>query len=142
MQLISRIRKALCIVLPFLAASCSSESENVSTYESLLSQQMAFNEATWARLQDLGVTQSTMLRLDFAYEAPSESAALALRATIAGTADYDLSVEFLDASTWTLFGSTQPTMVSLEILNQWVDWMITAGLQHQCAFDGWGTRVP
>jgi hypothetical protein len=31
--------------------------------------------------------------------------------------------------------------VSLEILDQWVTWMVTAGKEHDCDFDGWGALV-
>ena len=31
--------------------------------------------------------------------------------------------------------------ISPEILDQWVDWMVAAGLERDCEFDGWGTQV-
>ena len=38
-------------------------------------------------------------------------------------------------------GTTQKTKITLEILNQWVTWMVAAGVDHGCLFDGWGTSV-
>ena len=41
---------------------------------------------------------------------------------------------------WEVTGTTQPTKVSLEILDEWVAWMVAAGFEHGgCRFDGWGT---
>jgi hypothetical protein len=42
---------------------------------------------------------------------------------------------------WTVAGSTQLTRISPEILDQWVDWMVAAGLERNCEFDGWGTEI-
>ena len=42
---------------------------------------------------------------------------------------------------WTVQGSTQPTTISPEILDQWVDWMVSAGFERGCEFDGWGAQV-
>jgi hypothetical protein len=44
---------------------------------------------------------------------------------------------------WSVTGSTQPTVVSLDILNQWVGWMVGAGAENGgCEFDGWGAQAP
>jgi hypothetical protein len=42
---------------------------------------------------------------------------------------------------WRVEGNTQTTAVSLEILDQWVTWMVTAGKERGCDFDGWGTQI-
>ena len=40
-------------------------------------------------------------------------------------------------------GSTQRTTISLDILDQWVEWMVAAGAEHgRCLFDGWGVQIP
>jgi hypothetical protein len=39
---------------------------------------------------------------------------------------------------WVVTGTTQPTKVSLDILNDWVESMVAAGFDRDCAFDGWG----
>ena len=40
-------------------------------------------------------------------------------------------------------GTTQPTAVDLETLNEWVTWMVLAGHENgNCKFDGWGAAVP
>lgn len=114
-----------------------------SRYRAALSKQLAMNESTWVRLQGLGVDESTQLELDFFYVAASEADAKALGRMLESETDYEVVVGQLeDGESWGVQGATQPTEVSLEVLNQWVDWMITAGLHNGCEFDGWGTEAP
>ena len=113
-------------------------------FEQILATQLAMNRQTWAVLQQHGVTEQSQLRLDFSYNAPSEDAAEALVALIQGQTDYDVRVEssrsFLRRR-WRVEGTTQQTAVLLGILGQWVTWMVTAGRERACDFDGWGTPV-
>jgi hypothetical protein len=113
-------------------------------YQSLLSKQLAMNQQTWQRLQELGVTPTTTLRLDFSYRAPDRKSAEALRDLLAEQTDYDVNLRSsgsLPSEKWTVQGTTQATTISAEILDQWVDWMVTAGLERGCEFDGWGTQI-
>jgi hypothetical protein len=43
---------------------------------------------------------------------------------------------------WTVTGSTRETKVSHDILDQWVTWMVAAGFETGCEFDGWGAPAP
>jgi hypothetical protein len=53
------------------------------------------------------------------------------------------TIGLLAKPSWTVEGKTQPTAASLEILNDWVTWMVGAGAEHgACEFDGWGTQPP
>jgi hypothetical protein len=107
----------------------------------VLARQIDFTRATWKRLVSHGVTASTLLRLDFFYECPSRERAKELEGLLVGETDYDVhTVAHEDA--WLVRGTTQPTTVTLAILEQWVDWMVAAGLQVDCTFDGWGTELP
>ena len=114
-------------------------------YRTLLSKQLEMNKVTWARLVAIG-RPLTALRLDFAFRAPNEAAARSLVALISEQTDYEVAAESessrLFRRHWSVIGRTQTTGLSLEILNQWVDWMVTAGLQSDdCEFDGWGTEA-
>ena len=113
-------------------------------YRELLAKQLRMNEATWAALQRRGVTEASALRLEFAYRAPAERNAIALRTLLAAQTDYEVTVQSdgtLLRKRWSISGTTQPTAISPAILDQWVDWMVTAGLEHECEFDGWGTQI-
>ena len=115
-----------------------------SRYRRILAKHLTMNEQTWATLQRHGVTEDTELRLDFTYEAPDEASALKLQAVLKRETDYDVAVKSSGAflrKQWSVTGSTQPTAISQAILDQWVDWMVTAGLHQNCEFDGWGTQL-
>ncbi len=113
-------------------------------YAKILAKQLAMNRQTWAVLQQHGVSEQSQLRLDFSYNAPSRENADAMVALIKEQTDYDVRVEssgsFLRRK-WRVEGTTQKTAVSPEILDQWVTWMVTAGKERACDFDGWGTPV-
>ena len=116
-----------------------------SHFENLLSQQLMMNQQTWAALQKHGANEQTELRLDFSYNAPTREAAETLQRFLQVETDYDVRVEsdgsFLRKS-WRVEGTTQPTTVSPQILDEWVTWMVLAGKEKgECDFDGWGTSV-
>jgi hypothetical protein len=115
-----------------------------SRYRRLLAKQLVINEETWERLRTHGVDEATQLRLDFSYAAADRASAESLKTVLSDQTDYDMKVQSTGTFTkrWTVTGSTQATAVSNAILDQWVDWMVTAGLHHNCEFDGWGTEVP
>ena len=111
-------------------------------YRSLLESQLAMNKVTWVRMQELGVTDSTELVLEFAYYATQEIEARALERVLNAETDYAVEVGQLeDDVVWVVQGSTQPTTLTLEKLDQWVEWMVTVGLHNGCEFDGWGAPV-
>ena len=115
-----------------------------SRYRRILAKQLTMNAQTWATLRGHGVTEATELRLDFAYLAPDQASATKLQAVLNEETDYDVAVSSsggLLGKQWTVSGSTQPTIISPAILDQWVDWMVTAGLHRNCEFDGWGTQL-
>lgn len=117
-------------------------------FDETLTRQLAMNPRTWAALQEHGVDEATELRLDFFYAAPDEAAAASLAAFLRDETDYDVTVDavkkgMLSRKQWSVGGSTQPTRLSAEILDQWVEWMVAAGAQAgECVFDGWGAQVP
>jgi hypothetical protein len=113
-------------------------------FQRILAEQLAMNEGTWRALQQHGVTEKSQLRLDFAYQAPGQKQANALRDAIAQSTDYEVAVvsegSFL-AKSWSVLGKTQQMTVSLEVLNHWVERMVSAGRPSGCVFDGWGAEV-
>jgi hypothetical protein len=120
-------------------------------YEQLLEEQLSRNRDTWAQLREHALGDGRELLLGFRYVAPGEAEAEALVAFLREETDYDVSVrsrpgEDADgepASTdWMVIGTTQPTPVSLELLDDWCEWMIAAGAaEGPCAFDGWAAQL-
>jgi hypothetical protein len=85
------------------------------------------------------------VRLDFAYDAPDKNSAEALKALLQDKTDYEVATqgaESLLRKSWTVVGTTKETIISPEVLDQWVTWMVIAGKEKGCDFDGWGTEVP
>ena len=109
----------------------------------MLERQLAMNVQTWSALRQHGVTEQTDLRLDFSYDAPTRGAADKLVKLLKDETDYDVFEPNPTGSGFLVSGTTQETRVSLDILNQWVEWMHSAGRQSEgCEFDGWGAQVP
>ncbi len=116
----------------------------MTNLDDVIATQMVMNRQTWAALQQHGVTEQSELRLDFSYNASGRHAADGLRLLLQEQTDYDVRVEsdrFLFRRKWRVEGTTQKTAISLEILDQWVTWMVMAGKEHSCEFDGWGALV-
>jgi hypothetical protein len=117
---------------------------NEERYHALLANQLAMNAETWRILQSRGVTEQTELRLDFAYWAANQVSAEALKDFLEAETDCAVT-RGLDGDApverWGVQGSTNLTTISKSILDQWVEWMVAAGMDHDCEFDGWGTQV-
>ncbi len=113
-------------------------------YEQILELQLRRNEESWARFREHGIDRQ-QLRLGFVYLAPGESEGRQLAAFLREQTDYVVEVHARgdDAEpAWLVVGHTQPTLVSLELLDDWVEWMVAAGAaEGPCAFDGWAAQV-
>ena len=116
-------------------------------YEQLLELQLQTNRDIWADLQEhLGA--DSQLRLGFIYLAPGEPEARDLVAFLRAETDYDVDAHAREdddpqaEQSWFVIGTTQPTPVTLELLDDWAEWMIAAGAVHgPCAFDGWSAQL-
>ena len=117
-------------------------------YDELLEHQLSRNKKMWASLREHGIGEDSQLRLGFIYIAPGVAEADQLAAFLRAETDYDLSTrersrdgEDVDPD-WVVIGTTQPTPVSLELLDDWCEWMIAAGAaEGPCAFDGWVAQL-
>jgi regulator of ribonuclease activity B len=119
-------------------------------YEQLLELQLTRNRDIWAGLREHGVGHDSALRLGFIYVAPGEAEAQALVDFLREETDYDIDVRTRrdddagpdEEDAWFVIGTTQPTPVTLELLDDWVEWMIAAGADvGPCAFDGWAAQL-
>jgi len=113
-------------------------------YDMLLAKQLVMTEDAWATLQTKGLTSSQSLKLDFTYLAKDKESALKLSEYLEKETDYEVCTyqqgNFLKKK-WFVTGATQNTSVDLDILKQWVTWMVVSGMKNDCAFDGWGTEI-
>ncbi len=111
-------------------------------YERLLELQLKENPEAWARCVDDDIDEDE-LRLGFIYLAPGEPEGESLVAFLREETDYEVELHRQPTGsqaepTWLVVGATQPAYLTLEILDQWVEWMVAAGASAgPCAFDGW-----
>jgi regulator of RNase E activity RraB len=113
------------------------------SYARNLRAQLAMNAETWQTLLRNGLKPDTELQLDFLFRSPDEKRAEGLKELLE---EYDYEVEVSEGETssegeWLVSGKTIPTALSLEKLDQWVEWMVAAGKEYDSEFDGWGTSV-
>ncbi len=120
-------------------------------YEQLLEEQLRRNRDIWAQLRERGVEDDSELRLGFIYVAAGEAEAQQLVAFLRDETDYELNARSRPGeepdgqpawTDWIVIGTTQPTALSLELLDDWCEWMIAAGAaEGPCAFDGWAAQL-
>lgn len=117
-------------------------------YDDLLELQLRRNRDLWANLQE-HIGGDDELRLGFVYLAPGEQEAQSLVAFLRAQTDYDVDVRSrLDGDgddaemAWFVIGTTQPTPLTIDVLDDWVEWMIAAGAaEGPAAFDGWAAQL-
>ena len=115
-------------------------------WERLLEQQLEMNPRTWAALEERGVNTRTLLLIEYAFTAPTKKAAQGLIKAL--QAQTNFTTELLAQGTilkrhWRVTGQTKPAAASVEMLNDWVTFMVGLGSKNgECRFDGWGVRVP
>lgn len=115
----------------------------MTTVQEQISRQRAMNRQTWRALQKNGLKPDQEVELDFFYYCGDNQAANSLKNFLERETDYQIEVHPAPDSNeeWSVAGKTQKTTISPEILDEWVEWMILAGQQFHCEFDGWGTEV-
>jgi hypothetical protein len=116
-------------------------------YERLLEEQLSRNRDIWAGLREHGLADESELRLGFVFVAAGQNPAEQLAAFLLDETDYDVEArlrpgeEDADAE-WIVVGTTEPTPVSLDLIDDWCEWMIAAGAtEGPCAFDGWAAQL-
>ncbi|MGH2944036.1 MAG: hypothetical protein ACRDLN_14815, partial [Solirubrobacteraceae bacterium] len=107
--------------------------------------QLRRNRDVWAELEE---RDADVVRLGFIYVAPGEPEARRLVAFLCEETDYEVDAHLRREDgpsaeeAWFVIGTTQPTAVSLELLDDWTEWMVAAGAaEGPCAFDGWAAQL-
>ena len=120
--------------------------EEPDWYEQILELQLRRNPEIWAQFMEQEIHDEPM-RLGFIYLSPGMLEAEQLAAFLREQTDYEVQVRSQreageEESQWLVVGGTQPTELSLELLDDWVEWMVAAGAtEGPCAFDGWAAQL-
>ncbi len=112
--------------------------------QELISYHQALNKKTWRALKENGLKPNQEVELDFFYYCANDKDASALKDFLKRERDYQVSVRLAPEgrnSGWSVVGKTWWTVITPDILDEWVEWMILAGQEFNCDFDGWGTEV-
>lgn len=142
MKTISKILAALLMIFIFTSSNGSAQvmDNSEKEYQELQTKQAEMTVQTWQQLQSHGITEETELILDFMYYSPQKEDAEKLKQFLE---NYEISIQKEEnGELWVVEGKTSPTAVSEAILLQWVDYMVAAGWDYNCYFDGWGTEIP
>jgi hypothetical protein len=115
-------------------------------FHRLLAQQLEMNPRTWAALLDKGIDEQTLLVIEFSFTAPGKQAARNLVKILRARTNFVTEI-IADGSLlkrhWRIVGYTQPSTASIEMLDDWVTFMVTLGAKNgDCRFDGWGVKLP
>jgi hypothetical protein len=106
--------------------------------------QLELSGATLDALRRAGLTDEKEVQIDFFFDAPDMASAKALSNHLAANDCLDLRVDrsgsFLSRK-FTVVGKTYATVVTPQVLAQWLSWMVVHGIIHGCEFDGWGAEV-
>ena len=93
----------------------------------LIDKQIAMTGQTLDALRAAGLTDDKQIQLDFFFVAPDETAAKALISHLQDNDCLNLSSEkvggFLSRK-WVVKGQTHPTQVTVQVLAQWLPWMV------------------
>ena len=115
-------------------------------FQRLLAQQLEMNPRTWSALEERGVNARTLLVIEYSFTAPGRREAKALVTVLRARTNFTSEVVAQGPRLkrrWRVVGHTQPATASVEMLNDWVTFMVTLGAKHGgCRFDGWGVKVP
>ncbi|MGH2918654.1 MAG: ribonuclease E inhibitor RraB [Solirubrobacteraceae bacterium] len=117
-------------------------------FERILDLQLEDNPDAVEEARRQGIDEDTPVRLEFFYLAPGEDEARRLAAFLQLETDYDVQAferrEDMDEnSPWLVVGMTQPTALTLDLVNDWTEWMVAAGAEKgPAAFDGWEPQAP
>ena len=109
-----------------------------------LEDQLQMTPQTWRAMQRGGIKPGDKLELEFLYDAPGQKEAESLVNFISSNSNARVIAKStgIFRKKWTVEGSTPPEAVDEPFLLKWVRWMVLAGNQYDCEFDGWGAWAP
>lgn len=118
--------------------------EQAARAERIIGWQIAASGQTIDALRRAGLTDSTILNIDFFFTAKDEKSARALASHLEANDCVSLRVSCVGRllfKKYLITGKTLETHVTVEIIAQWLPWIVIQGVVHNCEFDGWGAEV-
>jgi|SRR5687767_14573495 len=110
----------------------------------IIERQLEMSGATLDALRRAGLTDEREVQIEFFFNVRSELSGQALIAHLEKNDCLDLKLEraggFLSRK-FSVVGKTYPTVVTAQVLAQWIPWIVVQGVTHDGEFDGWGAEV-
>jgi hypothetical protein len=112
--------------------------------EELIARHVTMSGQTLDALRKAGLNDEMRVSLEFLFVAPTEPKAVALMRHLETNDCLNLTLEkigtFLSRK-WLVKGQTHPTPLNVQLIAQWLPWIVVQGMVHDCEFDGWGAEV-
>jgi hypothetical protein len=118
--------------------------EQKARAQRIIERQLEMSGATLDALRRAGLTDEREIQLEFFFDARNEASGQTLVAHLSENDCLDLKVERsggLLSRKFSVVGKTHPTVVTAEVLAQWIPWIVVQGVTHDCEFDGWGAEL-
>ena len=112
--------------------------------QELIKKHLTLSGQTLDALRRAGLTEEQQVPIEFFFIAPNEKVAKALASHLEESDCLNLSCEKtggLLSRKWRLSGQTYPTQIDVQVLAQWLPWIVVQGASYDCQFDGWGAEV-
>lgn len=110
------------------------------SFDENLERQTAMSRQTIEQLRKYGVSDSTVLRLEFFFYTNAEEKAYALAGALKKL-NYEVKLgrSAGDSLLILITGWTVPLKMDERSVEAWTEQMARLGYKHDCEFDGWGT---
>ena len=110
------------------------------SFEENLDRQIAMSRQAIEQLRKYGISDSTVLRLEFFFYTNTEKKAHDLAESLKKL-NYKVETERSesDRELFLITGWTVPLKMDESTVEAWTEQMVTLGYTHDCEFDGWGT---
>jgi regulator of RNase E activity RraB len=111
------------------------------SYEKNLITQTTMSPQTITQLREYGVTEESLLKLEYFFYTDTKNKAESLSDTLKNkgySTEFGLSAG--DEKQYLITGWTSPIQMKEPIVVAWTKEMCEMGFKHDCDFDGWGTN--
>ncbi len=111
-------------------------------YQNKKSQRLAEADALWIQMENAGVTEETILALDFVHIGNDKEGIDALKDQL--SENYNVAIRRGDNDYWYLNGTTRPGGINLsqEQHQAWVEFMADVAQSYACVFSSWSLEAP
>jgi phage tail tube protein FII len=114
---------------------------NQVNFEKNLSKQLLMSPQTVKQLQNYGVTDATILKLEFFFYTNTKEKADSLETALRNR-NYEVrsGLAAKDKKVFIVTGWTTKLPMDTDSVVQWTEDMCRTGFEYDCNFDGWGTN--